>query len=259
MTALRQSSFDAGLGDKSCLVMRIAMRLSPWLGLAILAHSCPAQTTWDLKSEWSNAANPNGVWSYNANGAPLTTFNPSFTGDSFTPAQPGWQGGGLIPIWFKSNSTSLNVNGVGTPDWLFGDVVLHSGSGGGYTDVTWTSPINGTINISGAVWAVRDISRSNNWSLYHGANLLTGGTIGSGDPYNRGSPFSFTLGSGGAGAVSNLAVVVGSVIQLRVGTAGTGDYAGVNLTITAIPEPAAAVAALGLSCLAFALGWRRRL
>jgi len=175
-----------------------------------------AQAVWDLKSDWSKTANPHDVWSYNANGAPVTTLVRNFTGDSFTPAQPVWEGGAFCPSGFSATQRrSPSGGGWGQPDWLIGDVIVHTASGGGYSDVTWTSPINGAVNISGAVWAVRDILRSNDWSLYHGATLLTRGNIGSGDPYSRSSPDFFALGSGGPGTLNNLLVASGETLQLR--------------------------------------------
>jgi hypothetical protein len=64
----------------------------------------------------------------------------------------------------------------------------------GLANVTWTSPINGVVDISGAVWMGRDIGRANDWRLYLNGGLLTGGSIWSGDPYSRASPFTFESG-----------------------------------------------------------------
>lgn len=73
--------------------------------------------------------------------------------------------------------------------------------------------------------------------------------------------FTTTSGASSGGATVTYS---GSGIN-RVSVLGIGSLSGGAVddlsfnAVTAIPEPAAAVAALGLCCLAFALGWRRRL
>ena len=64
--------------------------------------------------------------------------------------------------------------------------------------------------------------------------------VGSGDPFDRNNPFSLDAGSGGASVLSGIAVSSGDTIELRLENSpgSTGDYAGVNFTVTYIPEPA---------------------
>lgn len=222
--------------------------------LLCLAADVHAQMVWNLAGDWSDAQNPNGVWSYNHGGSTMATHTSALTGDTFSPSQPAWVGSQSYVVWFRSVTTT--VSGF-TPDWQVGDVITHTQTGGSYTAITWTSPITGLVDVSGAVWAVRDIGRSNNWSIWVGTNSITGGSVGSGDIYNSGSPFDFALGSGGASILSNIPVSVGTVIQLRVGTSGTGDYAGVDFSVTAVPEPSVFAAIAGIVSLGLA-GWSRR-
>ncbi len=49
------------------------------------------------------------------------------------------------------------------------------------------------------------------WQIYLNDVLLTTGTIGSGDPFDRAAPMALTAGSGGAGAVNDLTVSAGDV------------------------------------------------
>ncbi len=220
--------------------------------------------TYDLNADWSDVSNPNGVWSYNegSNAMPhVAAWDPTDEGGT----QPAWAVSGVkssqefLPVWFKSV-----LNEPFTHDWTIGDVVTHTtdanGIGHGPANVTWTSPVIGTVDISGGVWMARDVFRGNHWTLSLNGVPLTGGDIFSGDSFNRASPFNFAAGSGGASVLNNVPVTIGDVITLQiVKTSEQGDFVGVNFTIAAaaIPEPSSlalcTIAAAGLS-----LGLRRK-
>ena len=126
-------------------------------------------------------------------------------------------------------------------DWLAGDVIVHStdgfnGIGNGPANVLWTSPIAGLASITGSVWLGRDIGRSVDWSLLINGVAITGGSLSSGDPFNRASPFLFSAGSGGAAAINNLAVSPGNTLELLFPTCllGPGDFVGVNLNLSVV-------------------------
>jgi hypothetical protein len=206
---------------------------------------------WDVTTDWSDAANPNGPWSYREGAIPLPHVNSwqSILG-GWNVAQPGWaeseNGTNRLPFWFRSNGSENFAH-----DWITGDVVVHTtdsvnGAGNGPANLTWTSPVAGTVDLSGGVWIGRDIERSGNWTLLLNGGTLTSGSIFSGDPFSRAAPFSFAAGTGGAGAVDDIAVAPGDVLQLRFDTISVaGDFVGVRMTITATssaaPEPATAV------------------
>jgi len=214
-------------------------------------------TIYDLNADWSDANNPNGVWSYRQGTTALPHVNAwqGLSGD-FATAQPAWArfetGTSNLPIWLKS-SAAVNI----THDWLTGDVITHStdgfnGIGSGVSNVIWTSPLNGFATISGNTWMGRDIARGNHWALFDDGILLTEGDIFSGDSYNRATPFSFDTGSGGALALQNIPVSIGEVFEFRITKTSTpGDYAGVNFTVNTVPEPSTlifgVIGALGLA------------
>lgn len=207
-----------------------------------LQATLTAVTVYDLKTDWSDLANPNGPWSHREgnNVLPHVADWQGLSGD-FTGVQPAWArfetGSSNLPPWMKIASPA----GVPT-DWQLGDIVTHStdgfnGIGSGLSNVIWTSPLNGMIDVSGGTWMVRDIGRGNHWDISLNGRSLTSGDISSGDAYNRANPFTFVAGSGGPTVLSQIPVVMGDVLRLQfTKTSTAGDYAGVNLTITTVPE-----------------------
>ncbi len=102
---------------------------------------------------------------------------------------------------------------------------------------------------------LRDIGRSNDWEILHNATSLTSATVSSGDAFDRANPFDFATGSGGAAALTGIAVSAGDVIELRVtrAVASQGHFSGVTFTV--VPEPGSAgLLAIGL----LLLSWRSR-
>lgn len=195
----------------------------------------PGPRVYDLRADWSDTENPNGVWSVNAGDTPLVPVaDLSTTGIDVWPSpQPGFTGrpifGDITPVWFRAAAPLAN----GNPDYEIGDIVTHTSRGFvPNSNVTWTSDIDARIDISGNVWATREFGRTNDWFVYLNDQLLTGGTVFDGDPYDRDDPFPLAAGSGGPGALRSLPVSVGDVVKLEFRERGIEDYVGVNLTIT---------------------------
>jgi hypothetical protein len=183
--------------------------------------------TWDISNDWSDVSNPSGVWSYNAGATPL----PSQAGwgpGGFPPSQPVWTTGGLI-AWFK---VAVSLSDPQTAQ--IGDVITYTS---GNDDATWTSPMNGTVNISGNLWQTRAIGRWEPWSLLVNGMPVTSGSISGGDvagttATSRSSPMTFSSGSAGAAALMDLPVTSGEMVELMI---GGGDYVGIGFKITTNP------------------------
>ncbi len=195
----------------------------------------------DLVADWSETANPNGLWELRE-GANALPHVAALEGASFSFwGHPGWarseNGSDRLPFWFKTVHVPL-----ATPvDFQVGDVVVHTtddanGIGNGLANVVWTSPSAGHVDVSGAVWIARDIGRSNDWRLLHNGVLLSQGNVASGDPFDRTSPMCLRLGSGGASALRSVAVAPGDTIRLEFQkTSQYGDFVGTILTVS-VPE-----------------------
>jgi len=219
-------------------------RLFVYLGLLAAAGSASA-AVYDLKTDWSDAANANGVWTYREgnNALPhVASWQSSLGG--YTSPQPGWaaseNGNPRIPFWHKSIGAENFAH-----DYQAGDIVVHtqddsSGVGQGPANVLWTNPGGSPVAlVSGAVWMGRDIGRSNHWALLKNSTVLSEGDIASGDPFSRAVPFNLAAGTGGPAALANIPVAPGDTLQLRLTqTGGPGDFVGVNFTVTTgVPEP----------------------
>lgn len=225
------------------------MRLLMIAYLFTISGFVHAQTTYHLRNDWSDSANPNGPWSYRQGTSSLTSGTWAF---DFT-SQPAWLGTSPASLFRTQSTAGFDVQ--------IGDVVLHSANGEApLVNVLWTSPSAGTVDLAGGVWMIRDIGRSNNWLLSHNGVQLSSGALSSGDPFNSTSPFDLDAGSGGA--VNALSVGAGDTIQLafQQTTGGVGDYIGANLIInfTPVPEPSmVAFLTLGIGMASYAANRRR--
>jgi hypothetical protein len=216
------------------------------VNLSIVQDVVVATEQWDLKADWSDTQNPNGAWSY-LEGSDLLPHVSAWTSaqGSFNGNQPAWavtaNDQSFLPAWFKSTVTPTF-----TVDWQIGDVITHAlepnnccGLGNGEGSVVWTSPFNGTINLSGSAWLGRKtLGRSDKWTLLRGTNVLSTGQVLAANSYSRSNPFYFVNGSGGPGVLHNLPINKGETIRLLIEKvpSSTAEFMGVDFTITKATE-----------------------
>jgi hypothetical protein len=223
-------------------VLALAASLS--LSHAALAGGVVGPQIFDLRTDWSNATNPNGAWSYLEGNNPLP-FVASWQGTigGWGTAQPGWarseDGTNRLPFWYRSNGTETF-----SPDLQAGDIVLHTtdqsnGVGNGEGRVRWTAPARGTVTITGSTWAAREIGRSNTWTLLAGSTMLRTGVVASGDQYSRANPFNFASGTGTEPITNRLIGCGGTIIFEATRNTVAGDFVGVNMTIAFTPAACA--------------------
>lgn len=229
---------------------------------AVPAHA----VTYDLAADWSDAANPNGAWSYTQGASPLAHFGQPSDGNSLNPAAGnGFWGVGptfaSAPFLIRTTQNGSATAPYNDGDFLAGDVIVHATNPGTGAPafINWTAPGAGEISFAGNIWyAHSPVSRSAEVTA-----LLDGVTLGSVTVTN-----GVTRASALALSGSSIAVAAGDVLAFRFDpTAGQtfGSLAGIALTVdfqaaTAVPEPATwACMIAGFSMAGAASRKRRRL
>ncbi len=209
------------------------------LGLALATATVRAEKiTYDLNRDWSDAQNPNGVWSYDQNDTPISVFQTFWWG------QAGWGylwlgDGCIIKGSYFAGLTDPFGNVVGPAfDWEPGDVMMHAlsvpyGGDSTFLNVKWTCPGDGTIDISGHAWdgeifPDRDIA----WVL-----RVAGQPVAQRDSvigiHRTDAAAQFESNLLGRRSLKNIRVKQGDVVEFRVVTRTYyGHFVGIDETIT---------------------------
>jgi hypothetical protein len=223
----------------------MALLRASFASVIILCVAClsSAGVIADLSQNFSTPNNPNtgayGTWSYNSGTVPLT-FQNILAGGSNTPGYgtPLNQSGDFLPLVFQIPS-----NGLSGLDALPGDIVVHTTDQAnginpnteqenGPANITWTSPVAGTVTVSGILWSPALLPpRLNDYEIIldPGASqtILGSGNIPEDGSNSRANPIPFSF--------SNVSLSDGSVIELlftQDRSSQYGFYVGADLTIT---------------------------
>ena len=210
--------------------------------LAVLATPARA-VVYTLAGDWSDAANPNGVWAY---GPGLTHYAQPGDGNALNPAAAnGFWGTGptfaTAPFMIRTTANgSALTGGYGDGDFLAGDVIVHAANSGAPTFITWTAPGAGTIAVDSRVWyAHSPVARSADLAAFLNATTLGSATVTNGIT----RPSALTLVNAGG-----LSVAAGDVVRFSFAKSPGqqfGSLSGISASIdftptaaNAVPEPA---------------------
>jgi hypothetical protein len=202
----------------------------------------PYTQTFNVTRDWSYLQNPNGVWSYNQGSTPLPqTFFPWIN-----VAERFWANGEWPPAWTRAKTDPTGDWGTdGDGDWAVGDVIVHSatkGDPGGLANLTWTSPGDGAIDVSGKVWDAYHYGwRDDSWRMELNGSVLAG--RGSVQNVHRSAPeASMSANTAPGQTLARLSVRAGDVLTLFVEsqpldreTDPAGHFVGVDLVVEFTP------------------------
>lgn len=237
-----------------------------FLALATVSLAGNANATiYSLYSDWSNTSNPNPPWEY-LQGTTVLPHQYGGVSFLFTTAQdyfaPGNAPGNFLPAWFQDTTISAIV--THSVDSSNGNPSL------GLDTLTWTSPVAGTISVSGKLWYnfATTTTRANDYYFYLGTNPtpIAQGVVG----FNNWNSQADALDLSTVAALQNLSVSAGEVLSLvfqaiydptyNPDTFGSEDA--MTLTITETPKVVplpGAVWLLGSGLMGLsAVGWRRK-
>jgi hypothetical protein len=222
---------------------------SALLLLAGVARAVPSM--YSLTGDWSNTLNPHGAWSYNYNNSPISVFQTFWWG------QAGWCGnwsdwgrwlgdGAILQGSSPAGMTDPWGNVVPPAhDWQPGDVILHAlsiayGGDSTFLNVTWTSPADGTIDISGRAWDAQIYSdRDMRWSLGVGGETFAERSSVRG-LYRSDSSAQFASNLVGNHTLAGIPVARGEIVEFRLATQTYyGQFVGLEegIAFTPVPEP----------------------
>ena len=231
---------------------------------ALALMAAPSQAAvYDLAADFSDAANPNGAWSFTY-GAALTHFPQPSTPNALNGAAANgyWGTGGdffVAPFLLKATANGSAVGYLDT-DFLAGDVLVHGPNDGSAVLINWTAPGDGVINLSASLWYAHSIvARSQDIVV-----TLDGTGIASTSVTNG-------IGRGNASGIgaSGLSVAAGDVLSFAFSKSVgqqfgslTGISASVDFTAAdvpgAVPEPASWAMMIGGFALAGGAMRRRK-
>jgi len=227
--------------------------------LALGAFASQAAIIYDLRSSFSNTANPNGTFSYLQGTTPLPQHPQPTDGNTLSPAAANGYFGvasnfSAAPIILQVSQNGSSTSPYSNNDFLAGDIIGTSANPGpgAASFIDWTAPTAGTITYSGGVWyAHSPVQRSSDYFLTLGSGpVLATGTVSYNDGFVRSNPSTFA-------SSAPMTVTAGQVLALEfLPTAGQtfGSLAGVNLTVTLnpvvsqTPEPATTLLLAGGLC-----------
>lgn len=187
----------------------------------------------NLAKDWSDWLNPSYGWSYrHRTGTVITARVARWRTADLGTNQPAWTAGGTTgtPGWCKSTGSS-KAPGAPRPEYDFptGSVMSY-----GPSEVWWTASSSQRVTISGGVWLLRRIGRSQHWYIkLNNTEITAGDLFNTNLTINSRSPLSFETGSKGPSALI-VNVVAGDVLKFGATPLApnrSDDYVGYDISL----------------------------
>jgi hypothetical protein len=202
----------------------------------------------DFEAGWTTSNNPNGVWSYGYSSTvsgPVILYNAQVPGADSPSQQQQWIST-AVNCCVASPSVGFN-NGPaffnGNVGMTAHQISLIAGVFGLSTDLVFTAPQSGLYTFSGD-FTGNQVGVGVNVEVLQNSNLLFNSSVTS---YGQIVPFS-----------DSLALSAGDTLRFEVTTGRGFQNAGLDLTISAVPEPSAwAMMILGFAGVGF-MAYRRK-
>ena len=204
--------------------IRIAAAIAVAIGLAPVARG----ETYNVAADWSNTANPNGVWSYLQGTTLLPSQPTTCCGLPDVPSfAPSHSPGTFLPIFVRS----LDGSEIGVHSWdpFNGQAAL------GEAVLAWTAPDAAIIDVSGYFYYGQYTDfRSNDVIVRLRDTVLDSAVLSYFSHQNSANRWNFSF--------ANLSVSTGDKLtftfQRSAGyAAGSGDGGNVIVVTTPVPEP----------------------
>lgn len=210
------------------------------LGVIGLSGVEAGAIVYDLASDFTVSANPNGAWTYGFS-------NPSFSAYTLAQVDANYFGSGEA-AWAPSDNGFPSIWKNENGGWGFGqdmplDTVGFNYNSANSVGVVWTAPFAGTFDIIGDTWTiVENTPVSRITLLIAGSPVISNAEVT--DASSSAAPLTLASLAGNPNDLLDVALGAGQTIEVRFGLlAGTtieADNVGLRLSITqqaVIPEP----------------------
>jgi PEP-CTERM motif len=201
----------------------------------------------DFEAGWITSSNPNGVWSFGYSSTvsgPVILYDAQVPGAN-SPNQQQWIST-AVNCCIASPSIGFN-NGPAFFDGNVGasanQIILVASVFGASTDLVFTAPTSGLYNFSGS-FTGDQVNIGVNVEVLKNSNLLFSSSV---TAFGQIVPFN-----------GSLALIAGDTLRFEVTTGGGLQNTGLNLSISAVPEPSTwAMMILGFAGIGFT-AYRKR-
>ena len=214
----------------------LSLLRAPAVGAFLLAALPVAAADYDLVADWNPGTNPNGAWAYQSGSVPMPYWSSIVALAGSGGYAPSAAGGHFLPVFWQSAGSGS-------------DILVHSHDGfngfsaTGEATLTWTSPIDGTIDLSGYFYyAQSSLLRSNEVSVTLAGTPLASATVSYLQHQDYANRYTFSFNDLTVAAADKLSI---TFIRSPGFAPGTVTALDIHIVAQPVPEPATVAQMLG--------------